>query len=66
MDAFSRARELFLFVPFLLYNCIGFPLSITISTNEVKENVCTIPSCYSFVDRDLFEIKKGWAQPYFF
>uniref|UniRef100_F6I5I0 Vacuolar protein sorting-associated protein 13 VPS13 adaptor binding domain-containing protein n=1 Tax=Vitis vinifera TaxID=29760 RepID=F6I5I0_VITVI len=47
MDAFSGARELCIFVPFLLYNCTGFSLIVSDSANEMKGNDCTIPSCYT-------------------
>ncbi|KAG4203337.1 hypothetical protein ERO13_A05G394600v2 [Gossypium hirsutum] len=55
MDAFSGARELFIYVPFLLYNCTPFPLSISESANEMDRTVCTLPSCYDQVDNELFQ-----------
>ncbi|XAR69469.1 hypothetical protein NMG60_11001060 [Bertholletia excelsa] len=47
MDAFSGAREICIFVPYLLYNCTGFSLIISDSTNEKKGHGCVIPSCYN-------------------
>ncbi|KAK6259268.1 hypothetical protein SCA6_013742 [Theobroma cacao] len=55
MDAFSGARELFIYVPFLLYNCTAFPLIISEFTNEMDGTVCTLPSCYNQVDDELFQ-----------
>ncbi|XVF23437.1 hypothetical protein REPUB_Repub13aG0038400 [Reevesia pubescens] len=55
MDAFSGARELFIYVPFLLYNCTVFPLIISEFTNEMDGTVCTLPSCYNQVDDELFQ-----------
>ncbi|XP_022765514.1 uncharacterized protein LOC111310374 isoform X3 [Durio zibethinus] len=55
MDAFSGARELFIYVPFLLYNCTAFPLIISEFTSEMDGTVCTLPSCYNQVDDELFQ-----------
>ncbi|XWS30007.1 hypothetical protein CRYUN_Cryun24cG0081100 [Craigia yunnanensis] len=55
MDAFSGARELFIYVPFLLYNCTAFPLVISEFSNEMDGTVCTLPSCYSQVNDELFQ-----------
>ncbi|XVF82463.1 hypothetical protein PTKIN_Ptkin16aG0050400 [Pterospermum kingtungense] len=55
MDAFSGARELFIYVPFLLYNCTAFPLIISEFSNEMDRTVCTLPSCYNQVDDGLFQ-----------
>ncbi|KAK4756247.1 hypothetical protein SAY87_006374 [Trapa incisa] len=58
MDAFSGARELFIFVPFLLYNCLGFPLELADSAGEVAaETICTIPSCYDLIEQEPIEMK---------
>lgn len=58
MDAFSGARELFIFVPFLLYNCVGFPLDLADYASEVAaETMCTIPSCYDFAEREPIQMK---------
>ncbi|XP_071697656.1 intermembrane lipid transfer protein VPS13 [Rutidosis leptorrhynchoides] len=55
MDAYSGAREICIFVPFLLYNCCGFPLVIANSTNErIATHGCTVPSCYDLDEQDLF------------
>lgn len=58
MDAFSGAREICIFVPFLLYNCCGFPLIIANSTNELTTRGCTVPSCYDLDEQDPFLGKK--------
>ncbi|KAK8498349.1 hypothetical protein V6N12_032902 [Hibiscus sabdariffa] len=55
MDAFSGARELFIYVPFLLYNCTPFPLNISEFSNEMDRTVCTLPSCYNQADNELFQ-----------
>lgn len=51
MNAFSGARELFIFVPFLLYNCTAIPLIISECTDEMKGTMCTMPSCYDVSDQ---------------
>ncbi|XP_056171449.1 uncharacterized protein LOC115688889 isoform X4 [Syzygium oleosum] len=58
LDAFSGARELFIFVPYLIYNCVGFPLSISNSADELKESLFTVPSCYELVEQEQVHIKK--------
>ncbi|XP_062008854.1 uncharacterized protein LOC133725578 isoform X1 [Rosa rugosa] len=58
MDAFSGARELFISVPFLLYNCTGFPLFISESASEMKGVSCIVPSCYDMVDQEVLQGKK--------
>lgn len=58
MDAYSGAREICIFVPFLLYNCCGFPLIVANSTNELSMRGCTVPSCYDLDEHDLFVGKK--------
>ncbi|GLT57665.1 hypothetical protein SLA2020_306220 [Shorea laevis] len=55
MDAFSGARELFISVPFLLYNCTAFPLVISECTSEMKGIACTMPSCYDQFDQEQFQ-----------
>ncbi|XP_031373509.1 uncharacterized protein LOC116188354 isoform X3 [Punica granatum] len=58
LDAFSGARELFVYVPFLLYNCLGFPLCLADSASEVASGtVCTIPSCYDLVEEEPIQMK---------
>ncbi|XP_048139080.1 uncharacterized protein LOC115752507 isoform X2 [Rhodamnia argentea] len=58
LDAFSGARELFIFVPYLIYNCVGFPLSISNSADELKDSLFTVPSCYELVEQEQVHIKK--------
>ncbi|XP_050382411.1 uncharacterized protein LOC126799284 isoform X2 [Argentina anserina] len=53
MDAFSGARELFISVPFLLYNCTGFPLIISESASEVIGGSCIVPSCYHMAEQEV-------------
>ncbi|XP_052202477.1 uncharacterized protein LOC127808127 isoform X2 [Diospyros lotus] len=53
MDPFSGAREICIFVPYLLYNCTGFPLIISDSVNEIKGHRCVIPSCYDLGEQNL-------------
>nr|XP_027100369.1 uncharacterized protein LOC113719357 isoform X2 [Coffea arabica] len=52
MDAFSGAREICISVPFLIYNCIGFPLILSNSVNELKGNSCIVTSCYDLHEHD--------------
>lgn len=58
MDAVSGSRELFISVPFLLYNCTGFPLALSSSANEIKGYNCIIPSCYDLDEKDVLAKKK--------
>lgn len=58
MVAFSGAREVCIFVPFLLYNCCGFPLIITNSTSALTTNGCTVPSCYDLDEQNIYLGKK--------
>nr|XP_043636090.1 uncharacterized protein LOC122607220 [Erigeron canadensis] len=51
MDAFSGSREICVFVPFLLYNCCGFPLIVANSTNGLATRGCIVPSCYDIDER---------------
>ncbi|XP_058197048.1 uncharacterized protein LOC131313017 isoform X3 [Rhododendron vialii] len=53
MDAFSGAREIFIFVPYLLYNCTGFSLIVSDCTTDMKGHGCIIPSCYDMCEEDL-------------
>ncbi|CAJ2666738.1 unnamed protein product [Trifolium pratense] len=46
MDAYSGSRELVIFVPFILYNCMGFPLCVKEASSETDERGCFIPSYY--------------------
>lgn len=56
MDAVSGAREICISVPFLLYNCTGFPLIVSNCVNDMKGWGCTVPSCYNL--EDLLPVKK--------
>lgn len=58
MDAFSGARELFIYVPFLLYNCLGFALDISDSTSELTDSVYTMSPCYDLVEEEIVQAKK--------
>ncbi|KAL8519790.1 hypothetical protein ACS0TY_010650 [Phlomoides rotata] len=58
MDAVSGAREIFIYVPFLLYNCTGFPLALTSAANEMKGYSCIIPSCYNLNEKNVLVEKK--------
>lgn len=58
MDAYSGSRELILFVPFILYNCMGFPLCITETTGEINERGFVIPSYYGGGDNESFSSEK--------
>jgi hypothetical protein len=53
MDAFSGAREICISVPYLLYNCSGFPLIVSSFNNERKESGCIIQCCYDLDEQDL-------------
>lgn len=59
MDAYSGSREVIIFVPFLLYNCTGFPLSITEATGETNERGIVIPSYYDIGEDVTLGGKKG-------
>lgn len=58
MDAVSGSRELFISVPFLLYNCTGFPLALSSPANEIKGYNCIIPSCYDLDEKNALAEKK--------
>lgn len=58
MDAFSGAREIFISVPYLLYNCTGFSLIVSDCTTDMKGRGCVIPSCYDMGEEDLLLGKK--------
>lgn len=57
MDAFSGSRKIFIYVPFLLYNCTGLPLSILESDGETIGVHCSIPPCY-LVEQELLQDRK--------
>ncbi|XP_058779187.1 uncharacterized protein LOC131653133 isoform X2 [Vicia villosa] len=46
MDAYSGSRELIIFVPLILYNCMGFPLCVKEASSEIDERGFVIPSYY--------------------
>lgn len=58
MDAFCGAREICISVPFLLYNCTGFPLVVSESVNWAKGHFSVITSCYDVDEQDLILRKK--------
>ncbi|XP_009615133.1 uncharacterized protein [Nicotiana tomentosiformis] len=58
MDAFCGAREICISVPFLLYNCTGFPLVVSESVNWTKGHFSVITSCYDVDEQDLILRKK--------
>ncbi|ONK64446.1 uncharacterized protein A4U43_C07F26050 [Asparagus officinalis] len=60
MDVFSGAREIFLYVSFLLYNCTGLTLSIVDGNHEGKGTAEIIPSSYHLIeDEYLLSGKQG-------
>ncbi|XP_050228405.1 uncharacterized protein LOC126677693 isoform X2 [Mercurialis annua] len=59
MDAFSGARDIFICVPFLVYNCTGLSLIISESAAEMEGNNYSIPSCYSIEHEYLQDKKHG-------
>ncbi|KAM7261915.1 hypothetical protein ACFE04_020992 [Oxalis oulophora] len=61
MDAFSGAREIFVFVPFLLYNCTSFPLVILDTASETKGSICAIPSCYELDEEEPLQLQGAKA-----
>ncbi|KAF1899682.1 hypothetical protein Lal_00019812 [Lupinus albus] len=54
MDAYSGSRELILSVPFILYNCMGFPLCITETTGEANDRGFVLPSYYSVGEKETY------------
>lgn len=46
MDAYSGSREIIIYVPFILYNCMGFPLCVKEVSGEANEKGFVIPSYY--------------------
>lgn len=57
MDAASGAREIYISVPFLLYNCTAFPLVVSNCVSDMKGWGCTLPSCYN-LEEDLLPSRK--------
>ncbi|KAG4977288.1 hypothetical protein JHK84_036989 [Glycine max] len=58
MDAYSGSRELIFFVPFILYNCMGFPLCVTEATGETNEREFVIPSYFDGGENETLSYKK--------
>lgn len=58
MDAYSGSRELLIFVPFILYNCIGFPLCVKEASSENDERGFVIPSYYDVAVTESLSYKK--------
>lgn len=58
MDAFCGAREICISVPFLLFNCTGFPLIVSESVNCTKGHFSVITSCYDIDEQELILHKK--------
>ncbi|KAF9591494.1 hypothetical protein IFM89_004548 [Coptis chinensis] len=50
MDALCGAREVGIFVPFLLYNCTGLPLNVADLGHELEG--CSMPPCYHLIEMD--------------
>lgn len=57
MDAASGAREIYISVPFLLYNCTAFPLVVSNCVGDMRGCGCTLPSCYD-LEEDLIPSRK--------
>lgn len=58
MDAYSGSRELIIFVPFILYNCMGFPLCVKEASSETDERGFVIPSYYDVAVNEKISSKK--------
>ncbi|PIA28371.1 hypothetical protein AQUCO_07100036v1 [Aquilegia coerulea] len=56
MDAFCGAREICIFVSFLLYNCTGLP--ITVADLGHEREGCTMPPCYHLIEMDQHQGRK--------
>ncbi|XP_057249486.1 uncharacterized protein LOC104905906 isoform X4 [Beta vulgaris subsp. vulgaris] len=59
MDSLSGARELCISVPFLLYNCTGFALTVSRSDRELKGNYRVVSSCYDSTEEGFFIDQKN-------
>lgn len=53
MNSYSGAREVSIFVPFVLYNCTSVSLILTDSMTEKLERIFPVPSCYE-------SLEEGW------
>lgn len=58
MDAMSGAREIFISVPFLLYNCTGFPLVLSNTVSGMRGYSWIIPSCYNVEKHNILNERK--------
>ncbi|KFK27746.1 hypothetical protein AALP_AA8G423700 [Arabis alpina] len=58
MDVTCGAREVFIYVPFLLYNCTGTPLIVSDRTDEAKGVYSVIPSCYNLIEQHFVQSRK--------
>ncbi|XP_057532669.1 uncharacterized protein LOC130810577 isoform X2 [Amaranthus tricolor] len=58
LDSLSGARELCVSVPYLLYNCTGFALVVSIPDDKLKGNYLIIPTCYDSIERGFFIDRK--------
>ncbi|XP_027919445.1 uncharacterized protein LOC114177994 isoform X3 [Vigna unguiculata] len=58
MDAYSGSRELIFSVPFILYNCMGFPLCVMEPTGETNERGFVIPSYFDMGENVMLSYKK--------
>lgn len=58
-DAFSGARELSIYVPFLLYNCTGFPLLISEYGSQINRVPSVISSSYDMGEQELYQTIDG-------
>ncbi|KAL9665135.1 hypothetical protein QQ045_020546 [Rhodiola kirilowii] len=54
MNSYSGAREVSIFVPFLLYNCTSISLILTDSMTEKIERIFPVPSCYESLEEGLY------------
>lgn len=57
MEAASGAREIYISVPFLLYNCTAFPLVVSNCVGDMRGCGCTLPSSYN-LEGDLLPSRK--------
>lgn len=53
MNSYSGAREVSIFVPFVLYNCTSVSLILTDSMTEKLERIFPVPSCYESPEEGL-------------
>ncbi|XP_019058238.1 PREDICTED: uncharacterized protein LOC104814962 [Tarenaya hassleriana] len=58
VDITCGAREVSVFVPFLLYNCTGTPLIVSNCSNEAKGTSIIVPSCYNLFEQNFVQSRK--------